>query len=149
MPLGIARGAIMTFAELASRKSRQGMTALLRDRETVQLCVGRAELLHRSARALLVETMSELMLATDVGGDRLVRARAIFRASCAHAAETAVRIIEMLNTEAGAAAIFETCALERAQRDVQAAVKHIAMSPNYYLVAGRLSLGLDAGTARF
>ncbi|MEO5883772.1 MAG: acyl-CoA dehydrogenase family protein, partial [Caldimonas sp.] len=84
VPLGIARGAIMTFAKLASRKTRQGMTALLCDRESVQLCVGRVELLHRSARALLVETMSELMLATDVGGDRLVRARAIFRASCAH-----------------------------------------------------------------
>lgn len=149
VPLGIARGAIETFAELASRKLRLGTTALLRDRETVQACVGRAEMLHRSARALLIQTMSELMLATDVGGDRLLQARAVFRASCAHAAETAVRVLEMLNAEAGAVAIFETCALERAQRDVQAAVKHVAMSPNYYHVAGRLSLGLDAGISKF
>ena len=149
VPLGIARGAILSFAELAARKTRLGTATFLRDRETVQLCIGRAELLHRSARALLVETMSELMIATDVGGERLLQARAHFRASCAHAAETAVRVLEMLNAEVGAIAIFESCALERAQRDVQAAVKHIAMSPNYYVVAGRLSLGLDAGMARF
>jgi hypothetical protein len=55
----------------------------------------------------------------------------------------------MLATTAGAAAIFEICPLERAVRDVHAAVKHIAMSPNYYAVAGRLALGLDPGTARF
>jgi len=34
-------------------------------------------------------------------------------------------------------------------RDAQAAAKHIAMSPNNYIVAGRLVLGLDPGTTRF
>ena len=38
--------------------------------------------------------------------------------------------------------------LERAVRDGQAAVKHIAMTPSGYIVAGRIALGLDAGTAR-
>ncbi len=51
--------------------------------------------------------------------------------------------------EAGAAAIFESCPLERAVRDVHAAVKHVAMSPANFVVSGRLALGLDPGTARF
>jgi indole-3-acetate monooxygenase len=149
VPLGIARGAIDTFAELASRKGRLGNASLLRDSETVQATVGRAEAMHRAARAFLVDAMTDLMAATERGDDRLMNARAMFRVACAHAAESAVHITDMLATSAGAAAIFETCALERAVRDVHAAVKHIAMSPTNYIVGGRLALGLDPGTARF
>ena len=149
VPLGIASGAISSFAELACRKSRLGTRALLRDRETVQATVGRARAMLRAARAFLIDTMAELMAATDTGGQRLVEARADIRIANAHAAETAMSVTDMLAASAGAAAIFETCALERAVRDVRAAAKHIAMSPNNYIIAGRLALGLDPGAARF
>ena len=56
-------------------------------------------------------------------------ARANLRTATAHAAEVSVYVTDMLATTAGAVAIFETCPLERAVRDVHAAVKHIAMSP--------------------
>jgi hypothetical protein len=62
---------------------------------------------------------------------------------------SAVEAEGMLAASAGAAAIFETCALERAVRDVRATAKHIAMGPNNYIIAGRLALGLDPGAARF
>ena len=149
VPLGIAKGAMCTFGELAGRKGRLGHTKLLRDSEIVQATAGRAESMHRAARVFLIDAMTELMTATDEGGDRLVTARATFRMACAHAAESATRIVEMLAASTGAAAIFETCALERAARDINAATKHIAMSPNNYTVGGRLALGLDPGTARF
>lgn len=71
------------------------------------------------------------------------------RTAGAHAAEAALRIVDMLAAEAGSAAIFENGPLERSIRDVQAAAKHVAMSPSSYAVAGRLRLRLDAGTARF
>src|SRR4029453_4364639 len=143
LPLGIARGAIDTFAQLASRKSRQGTGALLCEREIVQATVGRAVATHRAARAFLTEAMSELMAAMDAGGDQLVRARVEFRTSCAHGGESALGIVDPLAVEAGTAAIFEASPLERAIRDVHAAVKHVAMTPNTYIVAGRLSLRLD------
>jgi alkylation response protein AidB-like acyl-CoA dehydrogenase len=149
VPLGIARGAIGTFVELASKKNRAGTDTLLRDRETLQAAVGRAEALLRAARAFLSDAMAELMAATDVGGNNLEQARAMLRVACSHAAESAVRIVDTLAAHAGAAAIFETCALERSVRDVHAAIKHIAMSPNNYIVAGRIVLGLDPGTTRF
>lgn len=78
-----------------------------------------------------------------------MEARGDVRIANAHAAEIAISVTDMLAASAGAAAIFETCALERAVRDVHAAAKHIAMSPNNYIIAGRLALGLDPGTARF
>jgi len=55
----------------------------------------------------------------------------------------------MLTTEAGAGSIFESNALERAVRDVNAAVKHVAMSPQSYVLVGRMQLGLDPGAMRF
>lgn len=149
VPLGIARGAMDAFIELASRKTRQGTSALLRDRETVQSTVGRMEALHQAARAFLIQTMNELTAAQDDEGARLIQARASFRSARAHAAESAVRIVDTLAAEAGAVTIFEGSPLERAVRDMHAAAKHIAMSPNNYVVGGRLALGLDPGTERF
>ncbi|MBR0796854.1 acyl-CoA dehydrogenase family protein [Bradyrhizobium jicamae] len=149
VPLGIASGAICSFAELASRKSRPGTRALLRDRETVQATVGRTRAMLRAARAFLSDAMRDLMAVNETGGERLVEARATIRIANANAAETAMSITDMLAASAGAAAIFETCGLERAARDAHAAAKHVAMSPNNYVIAGRLVLGLDAGTARF
>jgi alkylation response protein AidB-like acyl-CoA dehydrogenase len=147
VPLGIAAGAIASFTELARRKGRLG--TMLCDRETVQATVGRTRAMLSSARAFLIAAMNELMAATDIGGQRLVQARADIRLANAHAAETALSITDMLTAAAGAVAIFETCALERAARDVRALAKHVAMSPNNYIIAGQLGLGLDSEGARF
>ncbi|WP_076858163.1 acyl-CoA dehydrogenase family protein [Bradyrhizobium mercantei] len=149
VPLGIASGAMTAFAELASRKGRQGTRSVLRDHETVQATLGRARATLRAARAFIIDAMTELMAAAETGGDRLVAARADVRIANAYGAETAMSITDELAASAGAAAIFETCAIERAGRDARAAAKHIAMSPNNYIIAGRLALGLDPGTMRF
>jgi alkylation response protein AidB-like acyl-CoA dehydrogenase len=148
VPLGIARGAIDAFVELAGRKSRLG-NAPLRDRELVQATVGRAQAMVGAARAFLIAAMTELTAATEAGGAQLVTARAMLRVAGTHAAETAIAVTDMLATSAGSASIFETCPLERAVRDVHAAARHIAVSPNNYVTAGRLALGLDPGSARF
>lgn len=149
-PLGIASGVLAAFIQSATQKKvRFGMTVRLQDREIVQSAVGRAEAILGAARAFLNEAMSELLAAMDDDHDRLMRARARLRMACAYAAEGATSVVQMLTTEAGASAIFETNALERAGRDLHAAVKHVAMSPQSYVVAGRLNLGLDTGTMRF
>jgi alkylation response protein AidB-like acyl-CoA dehydrogenase len=137
------------FVEIASRKARLGVGTLLREREIVQSNYGRADALHRAARAFLIDAMAELMAASAEDGPRLINARAVFRTACTHAAESAVRIADMLAAELGAAAIFETSPIERFVRDVHTAVKHIAMTPNNYVVSGRMELGLDPGTPRF
>lgn len=148
VPIGIARGAFATFVELASRKSIGG-TGLLRDREATQAAVGRADAMLRAARAFLVDAMTELMAATDAGGERLLQARPMFRTAATYAAESAASVVDMLAASAGSVSIFETCALERAVRDVRAAARHVAISPNNYVINGRVALGLDPGAARF
>ncbi len=149
VPLGIAEGAIRSFVEVAAGKGRGEGAPLLRTRETIQAMVGRLRAMHGAARAFLIQSMTDLMAAQDVGGDHLDRARARLRTSYAHAAETAIQIAQTLQLELGALSIFETFPLERATRDINAAAKHIAMNPNLYALAGRLELGLPAGTERF
>lgn len=149
-PLGIASGAMTAFIKLATQnKTRLGMTTRLQDREIVQSALGRAEAILSAARALLAEAITELVSALDGGGERLMQARARLRIACAYAAEGSMSVVQTLATEAGAVAIFETNGLERIVRDMHAAVKHVAMSPYSYVVAGRLRLGLDPGTTRF
>jgi indole-3-acetate monooxygenase len=143
VPLGIARAALDTFTGGLAARTRRGTAAALRDRELIQSDIGRAEVLHAAARALLLAAMNELTDAIDAGGDRLIRARAMYRAACTNAAEAAIRIAEMVSAMAGAASIWEAHPLERQVRDIHAAAKHIAMSPNNYVAAGRVCLGLD------
>ena len=111
--------------------------------------MGRAEAITGAARAFLNEVMSELLAALDHDPNGLLRARARLRIACAYAAEGSANVVQMLTTEAGASAIFENSTLERSGRDIHAAVKHVAMSPQSYIVAGRLLLGLDPGATRF
>lgn len=143
VPLGIARGAMDAFVAVAGAKMRAGTT--LRDRETVQMTMGRAEAIHRAARAFLIEAMTNLIAALDEDVSLQVRARVTLRLACAHAGDSALRIADLLAPEAGTASIFETSPLERAIRDIHAATKHIALSSIGYSLAGRLALGLDPG----
>lgn len=149
VPLGIAQAALAAFREVASARTRLGTTLPLRERELIQSEFGRAEAQWRAGRAILIDAMNDLMRATDCGGERLVHSRAIYRTACTFAAESAVAIVDRLSAAAGSIAIREDCLLERCVRDVHAAVKHIAMTPNAYVIAGRVGLGLDPGTARF
>lgn len=148
VPLGIARAALDTFIGSLSGRTRTGTTAALREREVIQSNLGRAEVLHAAARSLLLAAMNELSAALEPGGDRLSRARAMYRAACTHAAESAIQIAEIVSAATGAAAIWEALPLERQVRDIQAAAKHRAMTPDNYVAAGRICLGLDADPPR-
>lgn len=147
VPLGIARAAIGHFAELAGAHARQGMPRL-RDREIVQDMVGRAEARLAAARAHLRETLQDVIDTLEADPDTQTGARARFRAACALGAETALAIMDMVEAQAGTIAIAESNPLERCGRDLRAAVKHIAVSPAYYAIAGRLRLGLAPGSPR-
>ncbi len=149
VPLGIADAALRHAVDVAASKGRQGQPQLLREREIVQSEVGQAQAQMRAARAFLVETMGDLVAELESGGDGLIQARASLRLACSHAADSAVEIVDRLARMVGAVSILESLPLERCVRDVHAATKHIAMSPNNYLVSGRLALGLEPLSARF
>ena len=73
----------------------------------------------------------------------------MYRAVCTHAGESAIRLAEMVSAAAGAVSIWKAHPLERQIRDIHAATKHAAMSPNNYVLSGQICLGLEHGTQRF
>ncbi len=148
VPLGIAKSAVDAFIATADR-TRAGTTNPLKDRETIQADLARAEAMRRAGKALILSALTDLEEALDIGGETLVRARAFFRVALAHSAETCVKAVDMLVACAGAAALFESSPLSRIQRDIHAATKHVAVAPHLFGVGGRIMLGLDPGAPRF
>ena len=148
VPLGIAKAAVQAFIALSGR-TVAGTSLPLREREVIQTDLGRAEALRRGGKALILSTLQDLENALTVGGPPLIEARAFFRLALANAAEASLRAVEMLAAAAGAAAISENGRLERCLRDVQAAVKHVAMSPHNFTTGGQVMLGLDMTGKRF
>lgn len=148
VPLGIAQGAINAFAEIAAKKVRNGTSKPLREREIIQSEFGRAKAQLRAGRALLRDEMSKLIEATDIGGQPLMDASASLNTACTYASESALQVVEKLSAAAGAISISEATRLERCVRDVQAAAKHVAMSPNNYVASGQLGLGLELQSDR-
>lgn len=148
VPLALARAALDGFVAVARDKVRLGTSQPLREREVIQAEVGRADALLRAGRALLVEAMQALVTAVEREETELLGVRAGLRQAAAHTAETALRVAAMLEGTAGTAAILETGPLPRRLRDLRASAQHVAMSPHNLTIAGRLALGLDAGTTR-
>lgn len=148
VPLGIATAARRAFVGLAVDHKRFGGATTLAQREVVQCEVGRIEARVAAARALLRETMGQLCAETEAG-NASERARVTFRTACTLVGETAVEAVSKYCEMAGAAAIFESSALERCDRDVRTATKHVAMSQAAYVTGGMAELGLDISKMRF
>lgn len=149
VPLGIATGARRAFTALAAGHRRSGGAVPLALRESVQSKLGHFETRTDAARAYLRATMAELCAETASTGTASEGARLRFRTACTLAGETAAEAVAAYCDMAGAAAIFESSPLERCERDVRAAVKHVAMSPAVYITRGVAAFGGDISAMRF
>jgi indole-3-acetate monooxygenase len=148
VPLGIARGARDVFIEMTKGHKRFGTTVPIAEREVVQAELGRIETGLLAARCLMTATMERLCMEV-ASGTASETARLEFRTGCTFASETAVAAVGKYCELAGAAAIFENRLLERFDRDVRAAARHVAMSPGVYTIQGMAVLGLDVSETRF
>ena len=149
VPLGIARGSIDTLMELADIKKPGGYIGSLRERPSAQMAIARAEGLVRSARAFFVESMQQLGEAIIRDGEASLKQRAMLRIACCQAALNCTQAVDLMYNTGGASSIYTSSRLERAFRDIHAAVQHIAVTPAYFELAGRVLVGLPPGTTRF
>jgi alkylation response protein AidB-like acyl-CoA dehydrogenase len=139
--LGMARGALDAFAELAASKTPSRRATVLRDDLVVQDRFGRAEARLRAARALLYQTTAEAWQAVLETGVASADGLLMLRMASAHAAETAVEVVETIWKLAGTSGIFTGTALDRRLRDVQVGAQNVTVSPMYFGAAGKLLLG--------
>jgi len=146
MALGIARTAIETFKEIAGAKTPQRTTQMLRDNHGAQVRVSQAESLVRSARLFLFDTLDRLWRPLITTGEVTMEARAHVRLAASHAVTSAVQAVDLLYIGAGASALYTSCPLERAFRDVHAITQHIGVNPRVMETTGRVLLGLEPDT---
>jgi alkylation response protein AidB-like acyl-CoA dehydrogenase len=138
--LGIARGMLDAFIELALRKAPRG-TGRLADNAVVQAEIARAEARLGSARCYLVDTVTEIyQRAGSVAPiDVLDRARA--RLAGSNAIGSAVAVADWTYKAAGVDAIFPGSPFERRFRDIHTVSQQIQSRDAHYETIGQVLLG--------
>ncbi|WP_394842847.1 acyl-CoA dehydrogenase family protein [Pendulispora brunnea] len=145
--LGVARVAIDSLIELATKKTPQGSTRLLAERPSTQEHVARAEARWRAARALVLEAVDAAWsAAVETEGISTEHKRDI-RLATTFATEEAAAVVNRMHTTAGGSAVFEASPIQRCLRDVHVATQHMMVGESTYEVTGRLLLGLPTNTA--
>jgi alkylation response protein AidB-like acyl-CoA dehydrogenase len=146
MALGIARTAIDTLTEIAVEKTPQRTSQRLRENHGAQVRVSQAESLVRSARLFLFDSLDRLWSTVATTGEALMQQRAHVRLAASHAVSSAVQAVDLMYTAAGATALYASCPLERAFRDVHAITQHIGVHPRVKETTGQVLLGLEPDT---
>jgi alkylation response protein AidB-like acyl-CoA dehydrogenase len=101
-----------------------------------------AESVVRSAR-LFLDRLWSSVLAT---GEAPIEQRAHVRLAASHAVSSAIQAVDLLYIGAGANALYTSCLLERAFRDVHAITQHIGVNPRVMETTGGVLLGLEPDT---
>jgi alkylation response protein AidB-like acyl-CoA dehydrogenase len=141
--LGVARGSLVAFTELAEGTVRWLSGAPLRDRPMVQIAVARAEAKVASARAWLREAVAEVWDTILAGDPPDPRQRIRVRMAITHGISTAVGVADVLQRVAGAAAVPEDHPLQRGFQDLRTAAAHVQAAPSIFEMAGGLLLGAE------
>jgi alkylation response protein AidB-like acyl-CoA dehydrogenase len=141
--LGIARGAIDAFIELATYRSSASAATLLRDRPYVQTRVAEAEAILRAARAYVIDAVGIAWEAVCADVPDPSREIAQARLAVTHGMHEAVRAVDLVFHAAGTNALYRKYPLERYFRDIHAAVQHAAGLPSHYESAGKALMGLQ------
>ena len=145
--LGMARGAMDAFTELACAKGTTMNMALLRDRAQVQEVVGRAEAIISGARAYALDAAGRMWEAmqSEADDDELGERVLQTRLAVTHAVHESERAINMLYHASGTNAVRSSNLLERYFRDVNAAMMHAGGLLANFEQGGRVAMGLPPG----
>ena len=141
--MGIARGALDAFIELAASKTPRGTKATLRDDPVVQLQVARAEAQLRAARALLFEATQDAWDTAQRDEMLSPTQRAVLRLAATSGIHQAAQVVDAAYHAAGATSIFEMQPFERRFRDVHAVTQQTQAKRQHLQAVGRVFLGLD------
>jgi alkylation response protein AidB-like acyl-CoA dehydrogenase len=146
--LGTARCCLDAFMELATTKTPRAMDALLRDQPVIQTEVGRAEARLRSGLAFLREAVAGIWDAVLAHGAVTLEQRAVLRLATTDGIRTAVSVVDMVYSMAGATAAYESSPIQRHFQDVHVMSQHLQARIAHYELVGRHWLGLKIDESR-
>lgn len=139
--MGIARGALDTFAAIATSKASTSSTQLLRDRPRVQAQTAHAEAALQSARAYVRNTVGEVWARIERGESDLDAAILQARLAITHGMHEAARTVDIAFHAAGTNAVYRKNHLERYFRDIHVTLQHGAALHQHFEAAGQALLG--------
>jgi alkylation response protein AidB-like acyl-CoA dehydrogenase len=139
--MGIARGMLDAFKDLATRKTPRNLGRLA-DNAVVQSNVAQMEARLGAARAYLVETLTDIWSA-DQSWVIDVPARARVRLACAFAIQAAETVADFTYKSAGVDAIFPGTAFERRFRDIHTLSQQIQSRSAHFESVGQILLGIE------
>jgi alkylation response protein AidB-like acyl-CoA dehydrogenase len=138
--LGIARGMLDAFVELALRKTPRG-TGRLAENAVIQAEVARAQARLGAARCYLIDTVSEIYRRARPAAPIDVTDRAAARLAGSHAITSAVAVADWTYKAAGVDAIFPGSPFERRFRDIHTLTQQIQSRDAHYETVGQVLLG--------
>ncbi len=140
--LGVAKGALETFSDLAQNKIPMMSTSSLANRPIAQSRMGEAMGQYRSVRAFVFEAMSavedELKAGAPYPGAKTTQDA---RLACVHAANTCMKVVDELHNTAGTTGMRMNSPLERKLRDAHGCATHRWVSHPLYQDLGAIMLG--------
>jgi alkylation response protein AidB-like acyl-CoA dehydrogenase len=138
--LGIARGMLDAFIELALRKTPR-CTGRLADNAVVQAEVARAEARLGSANCYLIDTVTKIYRRAGPSAPIDVPDRARARLAGSNAITSAVAVANWTYKAAGVDAIFPGSPFERRFRDIHTVSQQIQSRDAHYETVGQVLLG--------
>jgi len=138
--LGIARGMLDAFIELAGRKTPRGMVRLA-DSGVVQAGVGKCAARLGAARCFLLDTIAEIYESANETAPIDIPARGRVRLAGTHAIATAVSVADYTYKAAGVDAIFPGSPFMRRFRDIHTVSQQIQSRDVHFETCGQILLG--------
>jgi alkylation response protein AidB-like acyl-CoA dehydrogenase len=140
--LGIARGALEAFVELACDKIPRGARNPLRNNNVIQSQVAQCEARLRSCRAFIHETLEEMWDEAVQRGEFRPDQHARLRLASTWAIQQSREVVAEIYSAAGATAIFNENPFERRFRDMHAGSQQGQGRPVHFETVGQILLGL-------
>ena len=139
--LGMARGAMNTFVDLATDSGSTDSPTLLRDRQHIKIVVGECEAMIDSARRYVLDTVSTMWDAQVSGASDLTELAMRTRLAITHAIRQSIAVADKLFNAAGTNSIHRSVGLERYFRDLHVHGQHISGLPLNFEFGGAVLMG--------
>ena len=143
--LGVAKGALETFSDLAQSKIPMLSTATLKNRPIAQYRMGECTAQYHAMRAYVMATMSDVEEELRSGAALPSAATTqAARLACVHAANECMKVVDALHNAAGTSGMRMHSPLERKLRDAHGCATHRWVAHPLYQDLGAILLGNEA-----
>ncbi len=147
--LGVARGTLDAFIELARDKIPRGAKRTLRDNNLIQAQVAQSEARIGAARAFLLSALDDIWREVGRTGRLSLDHNTTIRLASTWAIHQGKDAVDTLYHAAGATAIFEENPFERRFRDVHTVIQQYQGRQAHFETVGQVLLGLGPESTMF